>query len=355
MDKSQINELKKINSEKQKSEKKQLKKSIRKTQSDLFFSKLKLAKKRSRFFIFIILLIGLAGYLFVGAIASEWIDLPNIVIANYFFISFNTIILLIANVEILNLNKTKIPLGPKIISYFLIVLMYLTPSLMYYDKILYPPGSAINFSSDINVILFFVYIIYLVIYILLGLWGKDNKISIMFFTYALSNLLVFAFKAMNIIMLSTDHGLSNHGWIAVLWLMLIVISADTFAYLGGSKFGKNKLAPSISPNKTKEGALIGWIASSIIGIAFAFCFFGNFDYYFFPSETLGLRCFLYVILPIFLSVFSMLGDLLFSYVKRKYGVKDFSNLLGAHGGVLDRLDSVSLVFFIMYFICMILL
>lgn len=140
----------------------------------------------------------------------------------------------------------------------------------------------------------------------------------------------------------------------VLTLVAAVILTDTFAYFGGKLFGnhffKRKLAPKISPNKTIEGAIAGYVISAmflflIFGLNFAQVSGGiNFG-------KIGLinPLFLLLTVPPFIPLIAILGDLLFSYIKRKLEVKDFSNLIPSHGGILDRFDSLILVIFIFSF------
>lgn len=106
---------------------------------------------------------------------------------------------------------------------------------------------------------------------------------------------------------------------------------DTFAYLGGSAFGRHKLMERVSPNKTVEGALCGLVS----GILFVFLFGSHFQL----SFGVQLNPLLYLAWGALLSLFSQVGDLVESYLKRWFGKKDFGTLLGPHGGMMDRLDS----------------
>lgn len=111
-----------------------------------------------------------------------------------------------------------------------------------------------------------------------------------------------------------------------IYLIIATYATDTFAYLGGSLFGKNKLIERISPNKTIEGAISGYIASVILSIIFA--------HYFLELNTL------YLASSFLIPIISQIGDLSFSLIKRHYQIKDFGKLLPGHGGVLDRIDSI---------------
>ena len=113
----------------------------------------------------------------------------------------------------------------------------------------------------------------------------------------------------------------------VLWLVLLVIAADVGAYFAGRSFGARKLAPRVSPGKTVEGALGGLAAVVLIAWAGA-AYFGL------PQPAaLAFGC--------AVGILSIIGDLTESMFKRAAGLKDSSALLPGHGGLLDRIDSVT--------------
>jgi phosphatidate cytidylyltransferase len=114
--------------------------------------------------------------------------------------------------------------------------------------------------------------------------------------------------------------------VIVFGLLLLTWMNDTGAYLIGSRFGKTKLFPSISPKKTWEGT-IGGIATTFI-VAWGFC-----------AVTNQLRLVDWMVLAIIVSLFGGIGDLVESMLKRSIGVKDSGHLLPGHGGVLDRFDA----------------
>jgi phosphatidate cytidylyltransferase len=123
----------------------------------------------------------------------------------------------------------------------------------------------------------------------------------------------------------------------VLLAVLAVMSTDAAAYAGGRLLGRHQLAPSVSPNKTIEGAVAGWLGG--FGATIALDQILDLDVEIWPL----------VILAIVLPVFSQLGDLVESLFKRAMDVKDSSNLIPGHGGVLDRLDSLLFGLPVVYF------
>lgn len=121
-------------------------------------------------------------------------------------------------------------------------------------------------------------------------------------------------------------------WQGPAWLfyaLSLVWIADIGAYFSGKKFGKNKLAPHISPGKTKEGLVGAVVATSLYTLLAS---------YYFDLDT--ERATLLVLLSVILTFISVTGDLYFSFLKREAGLKDSGNILPGHGGILDRIDSV---------------
>ncbi|CAG4886689.1 phosphatidate cytidylyltransferase [Paraburkholderia gardini] len=124
----------------------------------------------------------------------------------------------------------------------------------------------------------------------------------------------------------------------VLSLLLVVWLADIGAYFSGKAFGRHKLAPAISPGKTWEGALGGWVAVLAVAIAAVAVHAFEPTLYSALLERHGaLRA---LIALTVLVIFSVVGDLFESMLKRQAGVKDSSGLLPGHGGVLDRIDAL---------------
>jgi phosphatidate cytidylyltransferase len=128
--------------------------------------------------------------------------------------------------------------------------------------------------------------------------------------------------------------LSEHGKALVFLPFLSAWLSDTGAYFSGSLFGKHKLCPTISPKKSVEGA-VGAVVISVAGHGlFAFLLASVWNYSVFYPAFLAAGA--------IGSIAGQSGDLIFSFIKRNYGVKDFGRILPGHGGVLDRFDSVFL-------------
>lgn len=131
--------------------------------------------------------------------------------------------------------------------------------------------------------------------------------------------------------------LDDAGYHRAFLLLPLIFSfgSDTGAFFSGLAFGKHKLAPKVSPKKTVEGAIGGLVGNVIGGVVFALIMNGCFD-----QSISYLRI---ALLGVICSVVAQLGDLSFSLIKREFGIKDYGTLFLAHGGVLDRFDSVIFV------------
>jgi phosphatidate cytidylyltransferase len=119
----------------------------------------------------------------------------------------------------------------------------------------------------------------------------------------------------------------TYDYVVLIGIFVLIWSNDVFAYLIGKNFGKHKLIERVSPNKTVEGFIGGFVFTYIAGFFISVYCDSLFSY-----QWLGIA--------IIVSVFGVLGDLIESMFKRQAGVKDSSNFIPGHGGFLDRLDSI---------------
>ncbi len=125
-------------------------------------------------------------------------------------------------------------------------------------------------------------------------------------------------------------------WLIV--LTAITAGSDSGAYYVGRAFGKSKLCPAISPNKTREGAIGGFVTGLVTAVIFAWLFLPNPNWPFL------------VIVAVILTGAGIVGDLTESIVKRGTGVKDSGHCLAEHGGILDRIDSLLFAAPILYYL-----
>lgn len=158
------------------------------------------------------------------------------------------------------------------------------------------------------------------------LYQPSNKYTIKDAFYLLGGVL-FLGTAFSLFVL-----IRNVNLFLLIYLLIISTATDVFAYLIGRFCGKRPLSPKISPKKTWEGALGGTLFAVIFGTLF-YLLVVNPSINIYYVQTMSL----------ILSIIGQLGDLIFSAIKREYGIKDFSNLMPGHGGILDRFDSFLLV------------
>ena len=124
--------------------------------------------------------------------------------------------------------------------------------------------------------------------------------------------------------------LHNFGISMLMFFLVIIWVADIAAYFVGKKFGKHKLAPELSPGKSREGVLGALLASLAVALVGTQIFSINKQVWFF-----------FICLCVLTALISVVGDLYESLLKRKAGVKDSGKILPGHGGVLDRIDSIT--------------
>ena len=191
--------------------------------------------------------------------------------------------------------------------------------------------AAILIYFNLSIYVFPVYIIILLALFAILVLGQKFKVRDLFATfgvcaYPLSPLMLVVY----ISTATTSAGVEK--W-PIVFLSAIVpsIISDTFALFGGKLFGKTKLAPHISPNKTIEGLICGLVTGTLSG-------FGV--YYILKAFSLALIPLWAVVLAALISsVAGAIGDLAASCIKREAGIKDYSNLIPGHGGMMDRIDS----------------
>lgn len=123
----------------------------------------------------------------------------------------------------------------------------------------------------------------------------------------------------------------------VFWAIITVVACDVAAYFVGKQWGKHKLAPDISPNKTWIGSIGGVLASILVSVLLGILF------------GLPMQIWQLIIMGLVISIIAQCGDLVESFLKRTAGVKDSGNLLPGHGGILDRIDGYILLGPVVYY------
>jgi phosphatidate cytidylyltransferase len=216
--------------------------------------------------------------------------------------------------EMIHAYKTK-----KELPEFIQFISYLILTFLFFDI---SNGTTLTFYLDFRLLasLVLLYLIPVIIY-------QNEK------TY---NILDAFFMISSIILLGSGFTLlvviRNMNIYYLIYLFIITVLTDTYAFITGSLIGKHKCIEKISPNKTWEGIIGGTLIATVAGsVFFTTVISTNMPLYFIIGMTL------------FLSIIGQFGDFVFSAIKRNFKIKDFSNFMPGHGGILDRLDSIFFV------------
>ena len=253
----------------------------------------------------------------ISAIIMIIIALPILLIGGIPFKFFAVILGLFALYELLKVKETEkeFPAFLKFISFIILAFI------IYFGS-----------NNDISYHLEYMYIIFPFFFVFLPIIfiNNNSKYNINDALFLIGSI-IFLGIVFNIFIIVRETNLNNF-----IYLLLITIFTDTFALISGKLIGRHKLCEKISPNKTVEGTICGSIFGTIIATMY---------YYIIINSSINI---LFIItVTLILSIIGQLGDLFFSSIKRNYNVKDFSNLIPGHGGILDRLDS--LIFVIMLY------
>jgi len=250
----------------------------------------------------------------ISAAVALAVIIPFIVIGGYPFAVLIGIVSVLAYKEILDLKKSHKEIPNLVKALGLFALIYLVLG----NYGLYSLDFAVSYSRIL---------LPLVLMLLPTVFYKKDEYNSKDALYLVGAIFLIG-MLFNLILI-----IRNINVYLLVYLLSITIFTDTFAYLIGCLIGKHKMAPTISPKKSWEGAIAGLIGGSAIPVIIYSNLVGNF--------TLKL-----VLITMVLSVVGQLGDLVYSKIKRENDIKDFSNIMPGHGGILDRLDSLSFVIFV---------
>ena len=258
----------------------------------------------------------------ISALIVAAIVIPFIYLGGPFFVVAMGVVAILGFIEIINLPKShsSIPLVPTVLALIALLMIICTN----FD------GNSLVYGTT------YARLIYLVLGLLIPtLFYKDDKYTTKDAFYLIGSVL-FLGLAFNSLLLVRDRGLA-----LFIFLVLIPICTDSFAMIFGSLIGKHKMCPTISPKKSWEGAICGLLLGTVIPVIFYSIFVSTISW----KIVLG---------TMILSAVGQFGDLIFSKIKRENGIKDFSNIMPGHGGILDRLDSIIAVFLTYIFLTIIL-
>ncbi len=257
----------------------------------------------------------------ISAIVALIIVVPLIILGDYFFALGVFVVAMLAYKELIDLKKSHGEYPKLMIFLGLFCLLSLVLS------------NYLNFSVYRG-ITYQVITMMLLLLLLPVIFYQNDKYTTKdaFYLIGITLLLGIIFNLFIVI--------RNRGLYLFVYLLIVPLVTDIFAMLGGKMFGKHKMCPKLSPKKTWEGSVVGLIGGSLVGVIFYGLLVGDF--------TLRI-----VIVSMFLSIVGQMGDLVMSKIKRENDIKDFSNIMPGHGGILDRIDSVIFVFLMYMFLLII--
>ena len=250
----------------------------------------------------------------LSAVLMIVIFVPLLLIGEIPFAIFMSIMGLFGFYELMKVRESrkKFPFILKLLAYF-IVLCFCT----------YNIGSIeFTYKFDYRVMAFIIFL-FTSPMVFINNSKKYNLNDALF----LIGSILFVGLSFNLIIITRNYDINY-----IIYLLLITTITDTFALFTGMLVGKHKLSPIISPKKTIEGLVGGVVMGTFVASAF---------YYTVINSNAPLV--LLVGITMVLCLIGQLGDLVFSSIKRYYDVKDFSNLIPGHGGILDRFDSLIFV------------
>ena len=216
--------------------------------------------------------------------------------------------------------KSKIAVSGSVIFAFLYVVFS-------DNSVFIKPYYSLWLSPELVNSLLLIYFLFAVIIILKN--HKDFDLGKIVSLFALPLPYAYAFSCLSSVIKHPD------GIYYLLLLLNFSSVCDMGAYFVGVTMGKHKLCPNLSPKKTVEGAVGGIVSSVIVTLIISLCF----------AKSLVIP----MLLTIPFCVLGMLGDLFASAIKRSVGLKDYSNLIPGHGGILDRVDSIIMIAPFLYF------
>lgn len=254
---------------------------------------------------------------FLTAIVALLILVPLIIYGNWPFIVFAYLFAIIALFELIRMYKFEKGTGLIFISFLFLSLL------------VYPADNIHLFTLDLTHV--DILITYLIVLLTITVVSKNR------FTFDHASFLFFATTyigfAFYLLIETRMMGLNY-----LLFILFVIWATDSGAYFVGKTFGKRKLWPEISPNKTVGGAIGGIVMALIVGMLFQIIY---------PFQHSWTNI---IFVTFTISIVGQVGDLVASAIKRHYHVKDSGKLFPGHGGILDRLDSLLFVLIVLHII-----
>jgi phosphatidate cytidylyltransferase len=250
----------------------------------------------------------------ISAAIALLLVIPIIIVGGSLYYIMVGVVSALALKELIDVKQTKRTLPPviKMIAYLIFIMLVLNN---YHNN-------TFIYEIDYRVIT----ILLATILLPLVFYQNNEKYNIDDALFLIGSIF-FLGMAFNLLILVRNYDLNY-----LIYILLITIITDIYAYATGRLIGKHKLSPNISPKKTWEGFYGGLFFSTLFSSVF---------YYEVINSNINIAHL--ILISAFLCIVGQLGDLIFSSIKRHFNKKDYSNIMPGHGGILDRLDSLILV------------
>lgn len=232
------------------------------------------------------------------------------------------------------------------------VLVYIVPIIMFIFSAFVNRNDTFSFAF-IGIILFLIlYVILLVIEEAIELAIKRKKQEtegVKLFDKTVNTLSIVAYPQLVFsFMFLLNHSSYSIGYIGIILSFAIAMLTDTCAFMFGCAFGKHKLIPEVSPNKTIEGAIGGLVGGLVGALACFFIFYYTSWLGLSEIASFGKGIGFFILIGIVGSISTQVGDLIESAFKRKMGVKDLGKIFPGHGGFMDRVDGLMFTSVVVY-------
>ena len=250
----------------------------------------------------------------ISALIVIGVFLPFLLIGGISFAVLMSLLAFMCIYELLKARETKKPF-PKLLK-LIAYLMVIAFSMSHFNSIQF------HYNMDYRMVALFIFVFLSPMVFIAN--PKEYNINDALF---LVGAILFVGLSFNLMIITRNFDVNY-----VIYLLLITTMTDTFAYATGLLIGIHKLCPKVSPKKTIEGFLGGVVMGTFVAGAF----------YNTVINPMMPLVFVIIFTAVFCAI-AQLGDLVFSIIKRYYGIKDFSNIIPGHGGILDRFDSLIFV------------
>lgn len=302
----------------------------------------------------------------ISAIVGLAIIIPAFILGDWAFFALIVFALLISVIELIKCAKTKYSRWAYAATFILCLAIIVWPLIgtflsngsSYWDYGHIYSGYERLYASVIAIIISIFALFYVI------MWDENFTVRDACFIFAVGLLMALGFQAILYLRFFPTSYIFRYDeasfggyynvdntfgsmWLLV-YLLIAVFGTDIGAYMFGVLFGKHKINPRISPNKTWAGFWGGFIFSGVVSMTFAFimaaCKNPIMPYRMVNGEMRSIfdleHWYNIVALSIIIPPFATLGDFVFSAIKRYYNIKDFGHIIPGHGGILDRLDSI---------------